>query len=215
MKMKKICIALSGFFFAFVLTPSVNAQFDKELKKVNTEKIVQQANNDADEETTSQPCWIADNDEYFAASGYFRIKYKGDGERDYTIEYNKQLNSLRQQVKMKIGGHYRSIMRDYFDQLDVDSRSSVASHIESAGEEAIDKLLNDSKEACRQMGPVDEGGYRFIYMGFTVSKKEVAQSIVEGVEESKDIPENVKKEVRQNEERFRESALKSFSEMGQ
>lgn len=213
--MKKISYIALGFFFAFVMVPSASAQFDQELHQANTKNMVKQASNDFDEETTSQPCWVADNDEYFAASGYFRIKYKGDGERDFTIEYNKQLNTLRQQVKMKIGGHYRSIMRDYFDQLDVDSRSSVASHIESAGEEAIDKLLNDSKESCRQMGQVDESGYRFIYMGITVSKKEIAQTIVEGVEESKDIPDNVKKEVRQNEAKFRESALKSFSEMGQ
>ena len=213
--MKKLNYIVCGILFALVLTPSVHAQFDNELKNANSKKIVNYANNDDDEETTSQPCWIADNDEYFAASGYFRIKAGGDGERDFTVEYNKQLNSLRQQVKMKIGGHYRSIMRDYFDQLDVDSRSSVASHIESAGEEAIDKLLNDSKEACRQMGKVDESGYRMIYMAITVVKKEIAEAIVDGVEESKEIPENVKKEVRQNEEKFRESALKSFSEMGQ
>lgn len=204
-----------GILFAFVFAPSANAQFDSELNKANAKRVVNYANNDDDEETTSQPCWLADNDEYFAASGYFRIKAGGDGERDFTIEFNKQLNSLRQQVKMKIGGHYRSIMRDYFDQLDVDSRSSVASHIESAGEEAIDKLLNDSKEACRQMGKVDESGYRMIYMAITVVKKEIAQAIVDGVEKSKDIPESVKKEVRQNEEKFRESALKSFSDMGQ
>lgn len=213
--MKKIFYFVLGTLFVFGLTPSANAQFDKELNDINKDKVTGYANNDPDEETTSQPCWIADNDEYFAASGYFRIKAGGNNERDYTIELNKQLNSLRQQVKMKIGGHYRSIMRDYFDQLDVDSRSSVASHIESAGEEAIDKLLNDSKEACRQMDKVDDGGYRIIYMAITVNKKEIAQTIVEGIEESKEIPENVKKEVRQNEEKFRESALKSFSEMGQ
>lgn len=213
--MKKIGYIVLGILFGVSLTPTASAQFDNELKNANAKKVVNYANNDDDEETTSQPCWLADNDEYFAASGYFRIKAGGDGERDFTVEYNKQLNSLRQQVKMKIGGHYRSIMRDYFDQLDVDSRSSVASHIESAGEEAIDKLLNDSKEACRQMGKVDESGYRMIYMAITVVKKEIAEAIVDGVEESKEIPENVKREVRQNEEKFRESALKSFSDMGQ
>ncbi len=213
--MKKISYIVLGILFGVALTPTASAQFDNELKNANAKKVVNYANNDDDEETTSQPCWLADNDEYFAASGYFRIKAGGDGERDFTVEYNKQLNSLRQQVKMKIGGHYRSIMRDYFDQLDVDSRSSVASHIESAGEEAIDKLLNDSKEACRQMGKVDESGYRMIYMAITVVKKEIAEAIVDGVEESKEIPENVKREVRQNEEKFRESALKSFSDMGQ
>lgn len=213
--MKKISYIVLGILFGVALTPTASAQFDNELKNANAKKVVNYANNDDDEETTSQPCWLADNDDYFAASGYFRIKAGGDGERDFTVEYNKQLNSLRQQVKMKIGGHYRSIMRDYFDQLDVDSRSSVASHIESAGEEAIDKLLNDSKEACRQMGKVDESGYRMIYMAITVVKKEIAEAIVDGVEESKEIPENVKREVRQNEEKFRESALKSFSDMGQ
>ena len=74
--MKKISLFGLGILFAFVLPPSANAQFDQELHQVAKERIVQQANNDADEETTSQPCWIADNDEYFAASGYFRIKYK-------------------------------------------------------------------------------------------------------------------------------------------
>lgn len=214
--MKKINLITLGILFAFAIVPSVHAQFDDVLHKANTNLIKQSANNDAYEETASQPCWIGDNDEYFAASGFFRIKAGGDGERNYTIEFNKQLNSLRQQVKMKIGGHYRSIMRDYFDQLDIDSRSSVASHIESAGEESIDKLLNDSKEACRQRSKeVDESGFVTWYMAITVSKKEIAQAIVDGVEESKDIPENVKREVRQNEEKFRESALKSFSDMGQ
>lgn len=214
--MKKLSYIVFGILFALVFSPFANAQFDNELHKANTKNISRQANNDAIERTASQPCWIADNDDYFAASGFFRIKAGGDGERDYTIEFNKQLNSLRQQVKMKIGGHYRSIMRDYFDQLDVDSRSNVASHIESAGEEAVDKLLNDSKEACRQRSEkMDESGMVTWYMGITVSKKEIAQAIVKGIEESKDVPENVKKEVRQNEEKFRESALKSFSEMGQ
>lgn len=212
---KELTNIVLAFLFVVVLMPSANAQFDNELRKIATQNVVRQANNEADEETTSQPCWIPDDDEYYAASGYFRIKQGGVDERDFTVEYNKQLNSLRQQVKMKIGGHYRSIMNDYFDQLDVDSRSTVASHIESAGEEAIDKLLNDTKEACRQMGKVDEGGYRLIYMAITVSKKEIAQSIVEGIENDKTIPENVKNDVRQNEEKFRESALKSFKEMGQ
>lgn len=214
--MKKFNHITLGIFFLFALISSAKAQFDSDLHKINTQNVVKYGNNDAYEETSSQPCWLADNDEYYAASGFFRIKAGGNGERDYTIEFNKQLNSLRQQVKMKIGGHYRSIMRDYFDQLDVDSRSSVASHIESAGEEAIDKLLNDSKESCRQRSEkVDESGYVTWYLAITVSKAEIAQAIVDGVEESKDIPENVKKEVRQNEEKFRESALKSFSEMGQ
>lgn len=215
--MRKINYIVLGIFFAVGLIPSANAQFDGSLHQKNEENVIRQANNPALEKTESMPCWIADNDEYFAASGFFRVKMGGNknGERDYTIEFNKQLNTLRQQIKMKIGGHYRSIMNDYFDQLDVDSRSSVASHIESAGEEAIDKMLNDSKEACRQAGEMEESGYQRWYLGITVVKKEIAQAIVDGVKESNDIPENVKNEVRRNEEKFRETALKSFNDMGQ
>ena len=213
--MKKINYIVLGLLFIVVLCPTAKAQFDDELKEIARQKLVEQAKNDAIDETVSQPCWIADNDEYFAASGFFRIKAGGNSERDYTIEFNKQLNSLRQQVKMKIGGHYRSIMHDYFDQLDVDAKSSVASHIESAGEEAIDKMLNDTKEVCRQGGKVDEGGFIVWYVGMTVNKEDIAKAIVDGIKESEDIPDNVKKEVRQNEEKFRENALKSFSEMRQ
>lgn len=194
---------------------SVQAQFDDLGNEANRKTIKHATNNDYDEKTTQQPCWMLDNDKYFAASGFFRFKYKGEGEKDFTIKINEQLNTLRQQVKQKIGGKYRSIMRDYFDQLDVDGRTSAASHIESAGEQGIDRYLNDTKEACREMGEVDDAGYRIIYIGITVSKEEIANAIVKGIEEDKGVPDNIKKEVRQNEAAFRESALKSFSEMGQ
>ena len=213
--MKKIRYATLSLLFALLMVPSANAQFDDILHSANTSRIQDALTKPDFEETMNMPCWVADNDEYFAASGFFRVKMGGDGERNFTIEFNKQLNSLRQQVKQKIGGHYRSIMRDYFDQFDIDSRSSVASHIESAGEEAIDKLLNDSKEFCRQPGGMDDAGFAMWYMSITVSKKEIAQSIVDGIEDGKGIPENIKNEVRKNEATFRESALKSFNEMGQ
>lgn len=194
---------------------SMQAQFDNLGHEANQKTVKHAINNDYIEDTKQQPCWLIDNDEYFTASGFFRIKFKGEGERDYTIKFNEQLNSLRQQVKMKIGGKYRSIMRDYFDQLDIDGKTAAAQHIEGAGEQSVDRYLNDTKEACREMGEVDEAGYRIIYMGITVSKEEIAEAIVKGIEEGEGIPENIKKEVRQNEEKFRESALKSFSEMGQ
>lgn len=213
--MKKYIKYATAAIMLAVSAQHAQAQFDDIGDEANRRTVKHATNNDYDERTTQQPCWMLDSDKYFTASGFFRMKYKGDGERDYTIKFNEQLNSLRQQVKQKIGGKYRAIMRDYFDQLDVDGRSSAAAHIESAGEQAIDRYLNDTKEACREMGEVDEAGYRTIYMGITVSKEEIAEALVKGIEKGEGIPENVKKEVRQNEEKFRESALKSFSSMGQ
>lgn len=194
---------------------SVQAQFDDLINDGNRQTIKDGMNNEYTEATKKLPCQMYDSDTYFAASGFFRTKVGGIGSKDFTLEFNKQLNSLRQQVKQKIGGKYRAIMRDYFDQLDVDGRSSAASHIESAGEQAIDTYLNDTKETCRQQGDVDESGYCNYYMGITVSKKEIAEAMVKGIEEDKSVPDNIKKEIRENEGKFRDSALKSFGEMGQ
>lgn len=164
------------------------------------------------EETTIQPCMRYDDDEYFAGSGFTRVKAGGDGERDYTIVINKLLNSVRQQVKQKIGGKYKAVVRDYFDQMDYGDKSSAASHIESAGEEVIDRFLGDTEEDCRTFGEVDEAGYQNIYIGILVKKTDLVNSIIEGIEEDKDVPSEIRQQVRQNENAFRESAFKIFEQ---
>lgn len=164
------------------------------------------------EETTIQPCMRYDDDEYFAGSGYTRVKAGGDGERDYTLVINKLLNSVRQQIKQKIGGKYKAVVRDYFDQLDIDNKSSAASHIESAGEEVIDRFLGDTEEDCRTFGKIDEGGYQNIYIGILVKKSDLVNSLLEGIEEDDKVPDDIKQQVRQNEKAFRDSAFKIFEQ---
>ena len=164
------------------------------------------------EETTIQPCMRYDDEEYFAGSGYTRVKAGGDGERDYTLVINKLLNSVRQQVKQKIGGKYKAVVRDYFDQMDYGDKSSAASHIESAGEEVIDRFLGDTEEDCRTFGEVDEAGYQNIYVGILVKKTDLVNSLLEGIEEDDDVPADIKQQVRQNEKAFRDSALKIFEQ---
>lgn len=170
-----------------------------------------EANLRVTEKTTIQPCMRYDDEEYFAGSGFTRVKAGGDGERDYTIEITKLLNSVRQQVKQKIGGKYQAVVRDYFDQMDVDSKSSDASHIESAGEQIIDQYLNDTEEDCRTFGEIDESGYQKIYVGILVKKSDLVNSIVNGIEENSNVPADVKQQVRANENAFRESAFKVFN----
>ncbi len=163
------------------------------------------------EKTTTQPCMRYDDNEYYAASGWIRVKMIGDGERDYSIAATKLLANLRQQVKQKIGGKYQAVVRDYFDQMDVDDKFSAASHIESAGEQIIDTYLNDTEEDCRQLGPIDEEtGFANLYMGILVRKAELVESIVDGLQESDQVPNDVKAQVKANEKAFRESAFKVF-----
>lgn len=161
-------------------------------------------------ETEVQPCQRYDDNEYFAASGFIRIKAGGDGEKDYTLLINKELNSLRQQVKSKIGGKYKEVVRDYFDQMDLDAKSSEASHIESAGEQVIDQILNDTEEDCREFGPIDDAGYQNMYIGILVRKVQIVNQLIDNLENNSNIPVDEKEQLRKNENAFRESAFKVF-----
>ena len=167
------------------------------------------------EEVTIQPCMRYDDDDFFAGSGFTRVIAGGEGERDYTVVINKLLNSVRQQVKQKIGGKYKAVVRDYFDQMDYGEKSSAVSHIESAGEEVIERILGDTEEDCRTFGEVDEAGYQNIYIGILVKKSDLVNSLLEGIEKDDDVPADIKQQVRNNEKAFRDSAFKIFEQGSQ
>lgn len=162
------------------------------------------------EKTSTLPCTYYDEEGYYTASGYMRIKAGGDGERDFAMVATKLLNSLRQQVKQKIGGQYKAVVRDYFDQTDIDDKSSAASHIESAGEQIIDAFLNDTEEDCRQVSPIDEAGYQTLYMGILVKKSELVRNLVDEMQNNDAVPSDAKVQLRANEKAFRDATCKQF-----
>lgn len=190
-----------------MLVGTINAQG----RSGRNARMLEREETELTEKTTTQPCMRYDDDEYYAASGWMRVKMIGAGERDYSEVATKLLASLRQQVKQKIGGKYQAVVRDYFDQMDVDDKFSAASHIESAGEQIIDTYLNDTEEDCRQFGPMDEEtGFANMYIGILVKKSELVESLVDGLQESDQVPNDVKAQIRANEQAFRDSALKGF-----
>lgn len=202
--MKKIIVLI----LCVVFTQSIFAQGNRDGR--NDRLRDREKDKNFTENTNIQPCQRYDDNEYYAASGFIRIKAGGGGERDFTLDINKELNSLRQQVKSKIGGKYKAVVRDYFDQMDIDTKSSEASHIESAGEQIIDQILNDTEEDCREFGPVDDAGYQNIYIGILVRKVQLVEQLVDGLENNSDLPANEKEQLRKNENAFRESAFKVF-----
>lgn len=198
-------------FLLLALIFSVIAPIHADNRSNRNSRMRDQEDTELTEKTTTQPCMRYDDNEYYAASGWVRVKMIGDGERDYSIAATKLLANLRQQVKQKIGGKYKAVVRDYFDQMDVDDKFSAASHIESAGEQIIDTYLNDTEEDCRQLGAMDEEtGFANLYMGILVRKAELVESIVDGLQESDQVPNDVKAQVKANEKAFRESAFKVF-----
>jgi len=199
---------ISGLIICIVLAQIAFAQSNRDNR--NNRMRDRESDKQFIQETYLQPCQRYDDNEYYAASGFIRVKAGGEGEKDFTLLINKELNSLRQQVKSKVGGKYKSVVRDYFDQMDIDSKSTEASHIESAGEQIIDSFLNDTEEDCRELGPVDDSGFQNIYIGILVRKVELVNKLVDGLENNNDIPSNEKEQLRKNEDKFRESAFKAF-----
>ena len=199
---------IAGLIICIVLAQIAFAQSNRDNR--NNRMRDRESDKQFIQETYLQPCQRYDDNEYYAASGFIRVKAGGEGEKDFTLLINKELNSLRQQVKSKVGGKYKSVVRDYFDQMDIDSKSTEASHIESAGEQIIDSFLNDTEEDCRELGPVDDSGFQNIYIGILVRKVELVNKLVDGLENNTDIPSNEKEQLRKNEDKFRESAFKAF-----
>ncbi|GHT48994.1 hypothetical protein AGMMS49982_01420 [Bacteroidia bacterium] len=150
------------------------------------------------------PCQEYDTDELFVGTGKSRVR----ADKVNTDEYTKLLRSCQQLIKSKIGGKYQAVVRDYFDQMDIDGKSSVGSHIESAGELVIDRYLNDTKQTCQEETEEDDQGYVTIYMSVAIDKGDLAGAVASGI--SKEVSEDQATKVRFNEQKFRESALKAF-----
>ena len=203
------------FVVSLLMIVSVPSLYAQDNRSGRNDRMRERENNlRQTEKTTIQPCMRYDDDDYFAGSGYTRVLAGGEnvGERDFTLVINKLLNSVRQQVKQKIGGKYKAVVRDYFDQMDYGDKTSAASHIESAGEEVIDRILGDTEEDCRTFGEIDDGGYQNIYIGILVKKTDLVDALLDGIEESNEVPSDIKKQVRQNEKAFRDSAFKIFEQ---
>jgi hypothetical protein len=189
----------------------VNAQTDTEQKKKELKarrEIAKETIGNGDEDNLNtlereanvgeDPCTIYDDAQWY--TGFNQKKgVQGDPQLANTL-----LRVTQEQLKMKVKGCYQAVVRDYFDQMDIDGKSAAATHIESAGEMVIDQILDDTWEFCRKTKNPDNAGNIIMYMSIRIKKSELVEKIVQG------ISENQQAKVRFNEEKFRESAMKKF-----
>jgi hypothetical protein len=152
-------------------------------------------------EATEQPCQIYDDADWFTATGVRQVK-----SNNINTSATALLRSTQQQLRLKLKGLYKAVVRDYFDQMDMDEGSYAASHIESAGDYIIDQKMNETYEVCRKNTSADAQGNVMLYMAIKVSKKAIVEETVQTISDDK------KMEVRFNEKQFRESALKVFEQ---
>jgi hypothetical protein len=167
---------------------------DAEIADANARKQAERLS-----QATEQPCQLYDDAEWFTGTGVRRVKVNSLNTAPTAL-----LRTTQQQLRLKVKGIYKAVVRDYFDQMDADEGSYAVSHIESAGDFIIDQKINETYEACRKNTEPDANGYVMLYMGIKVSKKEIIDEVVTTLSKDKQM------ETRFREKQFRDSALKVF-----
>ena len=111
------------------------------------------------------------------------------------------------QLLQKLQGKYQQVIDDYFDQMETEDGEYARQHIESAGRQVIQQLINETYEVCRKQTQLpDAEGFYTMYMAIKVSKKEVVEKTVDKLSHDEEL------KVRFNEKQFRDSAFKVFEE---
>jgi len=179
---------------------------EKKLKEIKARKTIAKAmvedgnlnTMEREAEVGEDPCTLYDDSEWYTA---FNQKEGRRGDPKLATALLQQCKLLLQE---KIGGAYKRVTKDYFDQMDVDTQSAAVSHIESAGEMTVEKILNDVLTYCQKTSNPDDRGNIIMYMGIRISKQEIIDKVVKELSKDKELG------VRFNEEKFRESAFKVF-----
>lgn len=148
------------------------------------------------------PCQMYDDDDWFYATGVKRFK-----PNQLNLTPTTLLRSTRQQMLQKLAGQYKQVIRDYFDNMETEEGEYARQHIESAGDQVMKAMVNETYEVCRKQTQYpDAEGYYTMYMSIKMSKKEFVDKIVKAISEEQEM------KTRFNEKQFRDSAFKVFEE---
>lgn len=191
---------------------TINAQTDFEKKMAELKTREQMANfiNESDlntkelkATTRENPCAIYDNDEWYTAFG------QKEGRRGDPQLANSLLRTLQGQISDKLAGKIQAITSDYFDQMDTEDGSYAREHIEGASQKTVEQYLAEAQEYKRvETLPDEKTGNIILYMSIRVRKQDLAAEMARGV--AKEMAQNKESQVRVNEAKFRESAMKVF-----
>lgn len=192
--MKKISLSIVFLtVIVFMLSTCKSTQ-----KVVETEETISSHTN---VDVYDVPCWMADDDQWFYATIQRQFK-----QSSMNTAPTATLRSAQMLMRQKLSSVYRAVLRDYFDQMDIEEGSYANQHLESAGNLVIKATINETYEVCRQQTRPDENGNVIMFMTIKVSKKKFANDLVKKISEDEQL------RVRFNEKTFRDSAFKVFGE---
>lgn len=180
----------------FLGTLFVNAQTPQE------KRLAELKNRQAlDEGAYETQCTIYDDDQWYTA---FNQKLGEEGDPQLA---NTLLRTCQEQLRSKLAGKVQQITTAYFDQMDINGKSSAAEHIEGASQIAVEQFINETREYCRkQTISYDHEGKIVLYMAIRVKKSDILQVMDEAIKNDSEA------KVRYNEKKFRDEAFKVFNQ---
>lgn len=179
------------------------AKADQEQRAAEEAAAKAKADKLAQKKTVSKnPCQIYDDENWFTATGSMLFR-----EDEEDLIPMALLSSVQQQLYQKLSGKYQAVTSDYFDMMHTESVNYKRQHIERAGLKVVEQMVNETYETCREITdfPNEKGEYT-MYMSIKISKKAIEEKIIDEINNEKET------QMRLNEEKFRQSFDKVFSE---
>ena len=151
--------------------------------------------------TFSAPGFEPDTDEYFAALGIAN----GPQARMDVLQLTA-LTNAQNVVRQKLKHAYKGMVSDYSNYIGNNSGSDAQTHVERAGDQIIDAVVNDTQAKSLNFSGVDEKGNLNCYVGIRVYKKQLADKIADAVSEDEEL------KIRFKESEFRKYMQEKFKD---
>ena len=149
----------------------------------------------------SAPGFEPDTDEYFAGWG----TANGPQTRMDVLQLSA-LTNAQNAVRQKLKHAYKGMVSDYSNYIGNNSGSDAQIHVERAGDQIIDAVVNDTQAKTLNFSGVDDKGHLNCYIGIRIYKKQLADKIADMVSEDEEL------KIRFKESEFRKFMQEKFKE---
>lgn len=149
----------------------------------------------------SAPGFEPDTDEYFAGWG----TANGPQTRMDVLQLSA-LTNAQNAVRQKLKHAYKGMVSDYSNYIGNNNGSDAQIHVERAGDQIIDAVVNETQAKTLNFSGVDDKGRLNCYIGIRIYKKQLADKIADAVSEDEEL------KIRFKEQEFRKYMQEKFKE---
>lgn len=161
--------------------------------------------------TYEAPCQELDSDAEFGATGI----YKGSSNQMGDLQLYA-LQNAQQMVRRKLQHSYKGMVSDFNTSYGGNAGNDIMNKITSAGDQAINAVINDTRATCIRFSDVDDRGDVTCFVGIRISKQVVAKEVANRVNNV--LSEDEKMRIRFEEKKYREEyeqRMRNYSENDQ